>query len=356
MIKLFRTLYKRARLFLTLLYCKTFRKRKPVLLYLLVTDRCQMRCSYCFVDHVDVRPEMSTKQLLDLIDEAYSMGTRMICLMGGEPLLREDIDVIIDHIQGKGMICDMTTNGLLIKEKLGVVKKVDALMVSLDGDEKANDLNRGKGTYKKIVEGIKVARENGVITRINTVLTKNNIDSIEHILGLAKEYGMYVTFAITAEASGGSEQIKDMLLSDDEIRGVYKKIKKLKLEGNPILLSPQTVDYIIDYPLPFSELIYKDDEKHRNYYPHECMFGRLMGYVDADGKVYPCAGLWQNYTAKSVLDGGLKAAWENMADLKCHTCWCAGGPEWDRISSLSGIIDGLKLTLNQVFSTRGKKN
>ncbi|MFH1788962.1 MAG: radical SAM protein, partial [Candidatus Altiarchaeota archaeon] len=221
-------LYKRARLFKELYLNKILGRRVPVGLFILVTNRCQMRCSYCFVDHKLRERELSTQEVIDLIDEGYRMGTRLVCLMGGEPLIRGDIGVIVDHIVKKGIICDITTNGLLIKEKIDVVKKADMLMVSLDGDEKANDLNRGRGSYKKIIEGIKVARENGIITRINTVLSKNNMDSIDHILSLAKQYGMYVTFSITAEACGGSEKIQEMLLTDEETRAVYRKIKELK--------------------------------------------------------------------------------------------------------------------------------
>ena len=66
-MKSMRLLYKRFRLFLTLLYCKTFRKNVPVVLYLLLTDRCQMRCRYCFVDHVNTRKEMTTEEVFGIV-------------------------------------------------------------------------------------------------------------------------------------------------------------------------------------------------------------------------------------------------------------------------------------------------
>jgi MoaA/NifB/PqqE/SkfB family radical SAM enzyme len=349
-MKFITMLYKRARLFKELYLNKTLGRRAPVGLFILVTNRCQMRCSYCFVDHKLRERELSTQEVIDIIDEGYGMGTCIVCLMGGEPLMRGDIDVIVDHIISKGIICDITTNGLLIKDKLDVVKKADMLMVSLDGDEKANDLNRGKGSYKKILEGIKVARENGIVTRINTVLSKNNVDSINHILSLAKQYGMYVTFSITAEACGGSEKIQEMLLTDEETRDIYEKIKKLKSQGNSILFSHHTLDHVINYPVPYSQVIERDDEKHRDYCARKCMFGNQLGYVDSDGKIYPCATLWQTFKAKSILDVGLRQAWDNMQNLTCQTCSCPSAPEWDYLTSPQGILDGINFTIKQVAS------
>lgn len=348
------TLYKRTRLFTRLVYHQITKTRAPVIAYLLVTNRCQMNCRYCFVDHVALPEEMSTEKIISLIDELYDKGTRMICLMGGEPLLKPGIDKIVDHIVHKGIICDMTTNGLLVKNKLDVVKKLDAMMISLDGDESANDLNRGKGTYPKIVEGIRVARENGVIVRLNCVLTRKNMHSIGYMLKFAKNNGLFVTFALMAEPYQTPADLKEFTMSDAEIKQTYVRLKQLRAEGWPVLFSNHTLDYVINYPLAYNQLILKNAaSKILDYYRHECRYGRTMAYIESDGKTYPCAALWNVdfFKPKSAQGkGGFQAAWDNLDNLPCKTCFQPGCSEWNYLTTVAGVLHGVTFTLRQFFS------
>lgn len=355
-----KTFYKRARLFSRLAYHQATNTRAPVIAYLLVTNRCQMSCHYCFVDHVALPNEMSTERIIQLVDELYEKGTRMICLMGGEPLLKPGIDKIVNHIVSKGIICDMTTNGVLVKHKLDVVKKLDAMMISLDGDDEANDRNRGEGTFPKIVEGIQIARENGITVRLNCVLTRKNMHSIEYMLQFAKDNGLFVTFALMAEPYQTPDNLKEFTMSDQEIKDTYTKLKKLRAEGWPVLFSDHTLDYVINYPLPYHELIFKNaPKKHLNYYKKECRYGRTMAYIESDGKTYPCAALWKVdfFKPKSLQnEGGFQAAWDNMENLPCHTCFQPGCSEWNYLTAPGGVLHGIGFTLSQFFSRNKVKD
>ncbi|MDP2939648.1 MAG: radical SAM protein [Candidatus Omnitrophota bacterium] len=337
--------------------CKILGQRSPVVAYLLLTDRCNMHCRYCFVDTTKKRKELSTQEWKQLIDEIFTMGCRMICLMGGEPLLHPDIEEIIGHIQSKKIICDMTTNGILVPKMINVVKKINSLMVSLDGDEVANDANRGKGSFKYALDAIKIARENGVVVRINAVMTKQSQNSLEFLLNLADKFDLYVTFAITAEfLCEDIVRAEEVTLSDGEIKNVFIKLKKLRQQGRRVLFSQAALDYVINYPLPYNKIIFQDDIEHRKFYKNKCPFGNTMFYVDANGDLYPCAALWNtdHFQPMNILKDGFQKAWDNMARLRCLTCFCPGVPEWNRIMSLRGLTDGLLVTLKQTFSRRVK--
>ena len=70
-----------------------------------VTNRCNLACSYCYGDYPKREArDFTTKELLDLIEEFRSMGTRAIYISGGEPLLRNDIEEIIGAIKDKNML------------------------------------------------------------------------------------------------------------------------------------------------------------------------------------------------------------------------------------------------------------
>lgn len=348
---------KRGRLFTKMMECKIFNKRKPLVAYLLLTDRCNLRCRYCFVDCSQKKDELTFEEWKNVINQIYKKGCRMICLMGGEPLLYPQIGEIIDHIKKKNIICEMTTNGALLPQKINIIKKLDSIMISLDGDEKANDANRGKGSYQKAIKAIKITREHNIPVRINAVLTKQSKNSIEFLLDLADKYNLYVTFSITADFPFKHINIaKQIVLNDKEIKKIYTQLKKFHKQGRRILFSESTLDYVINYPLPYNKIVLRQDSQYQNYYPHKCVFGKTMFYIDANGDFYPCATLWNSkyYRPMNIRKDGFQKAWNNMEKLPCLTCFCPGVPEWNRIMSLGGLTDGLKITLNQFLNSHRK--
>lgn len=339
--------------------CKILRRRCPVVAYLLITDRCNMHCRYCFLDYNQKRRELSTEQWLKLIDELHSRGTAMFCFMGGEPLLHPDIDLIVKYVLSKDVICDMTSNGILVPEKIDTVKNIDSLMISLDGDTEANDINRGRGAFDKAIEAIRIAKDAGVVVRVNAVMTKQSKERVEFLLALADRYDLYVTFSIAAEFPVQDGELeRQIMLDEEEIRSLYKKLKVLKHKGRRILLSFSTLDYVINYPLPYNKVILRSNKEHRNYYTQKCFFGQTMLYVDANGDLYPCATLWNNeyFKPKNILEDSFQGAWDNMAELECLSCFCPGGPEWNRIMSLRGFCAGVAVTLQQALSRKAALN
>ena len=135
----------------------------PLVLSLTVTNRCNLRCIYCYGSYYDRDiKDFSAEVWFKLINEAADRGTMLVHLEGGEPLLRPDIGSIIDAVKKRGMICRMNSNGLLVPKRLDEIAALDSLCISLDGDAESNDRNRGNGTYAKIVEGIQAAKKRGI--------------------------------------------------------------------------------------------------------------------------------------------------------------------------------------------------
>ena len=79
------------------------KKRVPLIVNYQVTTLCNLRCIYCYADLHSPKEErdLSTAEIFREIDELYGLGTRWIRLMGGEPLMRDDIGAIIDYIKKK---------------------------------------------------------------------------------------------------------------------------------------------------------------------------------------------------------------------------------------------------------------
>ena len=123
-----KTLFNGRKAMASLVKAKVTKKRIPVRVNLLVTKFCNLSCFYCYAEDIlnkkDV-PEFSLEDLKDIIDQVYESGCRWINILGGEPLLRNDIEEIIDYMKQKGMLVEMTTNGYFIKKRISALKKIE---------------------------------------------------------------------------------------------------------------------------------------------------------------------------------------------------------------------------------------
>jgi len=189
MISKIKTLYRGRKAIMGLLKHKAFGTRIPVRVNLLITKFCNLSCFYCYAKDIlnsnDVR-EPSLADLKHIIDQIYNEGCRWINILGGEPLLRNDIEEFIDYVRSKGMFIEITTNGCFIKKRINAMKKVDHLCISLDGDKKSNDKNRGEGSFEKIIEGIEYAVAHGIKVRVHATLCKRSMskNSLEFLSNL----------------------------------------------------------------------------------------------------------------------------------------------------------------------------
>src|SRR5713101_8025249 len=87
--------------------------RHPVLVHIIPIRRCNLACAYCneFDDFSNPVPLEEMKRRLDLLAD---MGTSIITISGGEPLLHPELDQIIRQIRRRGMIAGLITNGYLL--------------------------------------------------------------------------------------------------------------------------------------------------------------------------------------------------------------------------------------------------
>ncbi|MFC1521990.1 radical SAM/SPASM domain-containing protein [Elusimicrobiota bacterium] len=310
----------------------------PLTVSLTVTNRCNLKCFYCYGTYYkrDIK-DFTEKFWLDLVDEMHGMGTRLIHLEGGEPLLREDIGRLISHIKGKGMLCRLNSNGYLVPKKIEEIKGLDSLCISLDGDEESNDKNRGKGCYKKVIEAIKAAKEHGVPVLTSTTLTQNNIKNkaIEHVLSLAKEMGFGAQFNFLYEQTSGHTDDPACEVEEKSIRDAALKLIDYKKKGWPVFYSMATYNNVLRWPAPYKIKKFTTNNPVPRGFKHiPCYMGKLMCFVDGDGMVYPCGEHIGNFPALNILDTGFKEAWDNVAKHKyCLTCYNTCFDEYNEVFS-----------------------
>ncbi|RLS46701.1 MAG: adenosyl-hopene transferase HpnH [Planctomycetota bacterium] len=151
------------------------RKRYPLVLMLEPLFRCNLACAGCgkiqYPAHV-LKRNLTVKECVDAVDEC---ATPMVSIPGGEPLLHPDIQQIVEALVERKKYIYLCTNALLLKEKLeaGTFKpsKYLTFSVHMDGQEENHDFAVCReGTYKKAVDGIRLAVKMGFRVTTNTTL------------------------------------------------------------------------------------------------------------------------------------------------------------------------------------------
>ncbi|MBU0614968.1 MAG: radical SAM protein [Nanoarchaeota archaeon] len=269
-----------------------------------ITTRCNNNCLYCNVPAMKT-DEMTTRQIFKMIDEAYELGCIYFDISGGEPLLREDIGEIINYAKNRGLLVGLVTNGKLVAQKLGVLKNLDTIAVSLDGPVDVHDKLRGKGSFQAAVDAIDLLQKNGMKVLLFTVLTEYNIDKVDYILNFAEEHKVMLHFNKIFEHRSYTPDVGEMVPKHNDFVDAVKLIKDSR--SRQVIDSHHYLDYLIGKgTLP------------------KCYAGQLFCRIDPNGDVYPCQDLLGKFMAKNLCEVGLKEAFRNMKrDKLCNDCNCA---------------------------------
>ncbi len=298
-------------------------RRIPLYVGLFITPRCNLKCVYCFPDSPRRKEEneFSKQEIFNIVDELYALGTRYIVLLGGEPLLREDVEDIIAYIARKNIILEVITNGYFTRQRLAALKQVSYVCHSIDGNEIDMEKNRGRGSYKKIMGSLCLCRENGIPVQMRTVFNKNNAGSLDYLLNLARTWK---TTLGLCEQAVTREQDWEFVMSAEELRDFWRKVRDYKKKGYPVDKTFHLLDNIIGFPIdiPLDKIFHKNDPLPPNFPFRPCHITRSHAFLDSDGIMYPCPMLLgRKLNGQSIYNnGGIKEAWDNLDQNDCLFC------------------------------------
>lgn len=170
---------------------------QPALISWNVTFRCPLRCPHCYIDAGDGgnRAELGTPDAMKVIDQIAALGTRVLILSGGEPLLRDDIFALAAYAGECGLRVSMGTSGILINDEVAARMKeagIRRAAISLDSAEPLmHDRFRGlPGAWERAVEGIRACLRHGVGVQVNITVLRENYRQIGEIIALAETLGV----------------------------------------------------------------------------------------------------------------------------------------------------------------------
>jgi len=178
--------------------------RQITYLRLSVTDRCDLRCTYCMAEKMTFLPRkdlLTLEELDQLASQFIARGVRKIRITGGEPLVRRDIMHLIKRLgrhKNTGALDELTvtTNGTQLAKHASDLKRfgVGRINVSLDTlDRDVFKTLTRRDAIDSVMEGLSAARAAGLRVKINTVALQSNAHEIPDMMRWAHGLGMDMT-------------------------------------------------------------------------------------------------------------------------------------------------------------------
>ncbi|MGH9537391.1 MAG: radical SAM protein [Terriglobales bacterium] len=196
----------------------------PLLAHIIPIRRCNLACEYCN-EYDDFSKPVPTEAMFQRVDKLADLGTAVVTISGGEPLLHPELDEIIRRIRKRGMIAGLITNGyLLVAERIQRLNRAGLEWLQISIDNVTPD-EVSKKSLKVLDKKLELLAEHADFhVNINSVVgggVKNPQDALsigKRALGL----GFSSTIGIIHDGSGQLQP-----LNDDE-RRVYNEMKSME--------------------------------------------------------------------------------------------------------------------------------
>jgi MoaA/NifB/PqqE/SkfB family radical SAM enzyme len=288
---------------------KMFRRPTPLQIVFEVTHLCNLACEYCD-RHTQLPNELALDEIHAIIREFAGMGMTGMTLDGGDPLVRSDIDLIIEELARLHLRIAINTNGILIPRKLESVKKAALVTVSLDGPERYHDVMRGEGSFEKAVRGIRAARDAGVIVKLRCTVHRENVDAVPQLVELAEDLDSPIAFqpALNSLFLDTDRDDSRWALDTAAFRRMVLWLCERKKRTKYIANHYASLKHFLSFP---------------DYKEPPCSAGWIHATLDPQGYLYHCGQVNRGRQKISVRELGAKKAFETIARYSCGECWCA---------------------------------
>jgi len=304
-----------------------------------ITNLCNLRCRHCYQEYFNPNEDIPWLKLKTIYENILSTSRQWnkkmhITITGGEPLLKKETYLLIDYLDQKEEISELSliTNGFFLNEEVCQYfdgsDKFKKIKISLDGaSEKTNNYIRGEGTFSKVMKAIETLKKftNFQIILMFTVM-KNNLQEIESLFELCKEFKLDGLMIERFIPLGQGVSIEEQILDKNEWKSLantllglcevncppeeilpYRAFQITALAGSPIKFNSQNLE-LLGAP---------------------CTAGTDGLCIMPNGTVYPCRRF--NLPIGNLLEQPLAEIWQNSEVLnkireknnlqgKCKNC------------------------------------
>ncbi len=229
------------------------------------------------------------------------LGTEMLILTGGEPLLRRDIYDIASYASSRGIWVVMGTNGVLINEYVAdrmIECGVKGVGISIDSvdPEKHNAFRGGPDAWKYSVRALEICRSKGLEVLVQSTIMEENRHEIADLLKFARDHGAWSLNAYFLVKTGRGTGMNE--LSAEATEECLRELIEAQTEYQPMLVRSKCAPQ-------FKQLAYEMGKGGLE--SGGCMAGTEYCRITPEGNVTPCP--YMDVIAGNVREAGFKSVW-----------------------------------------------
>ena len=274
----------------------------PLWLLAEVTYKCPLHCVFCYnpVDYTQYGPELSTEEWLRVLQEGREIGCTQLGFSGGEPLMRDDLEIMVAEARKLGYYSNLITSGVGLTEKrISAFKQggLDHIQLSFqDSTREINDFISSTKTFELKSKVAKLIKQHEYPMVLNVVLHRMNIDHIQQILEMAEAMGAeYLELANTQYYAWALVNRDQLLPSREQLERAEEITNQFRARiGDRMKIYFVVPDYYATRP-------------------KACMngWGSVFVTIQSDGTVLPCheARMLPGMTFPSVREHDLRWIW-----------------------------------------------
>jgi len=227
-----------------------------------LTKRCNLKCLHCIIGNRSDY-EMDTQKAFAAISQIVKLGGKRLFITGGEPLMRDDIFLIIKRAQKAGLVVSLISNGTKIDRKFldSVGNCIQSIAISIDGPLSVQDKIRGAGVYDKCITAIHLIKKQGIDLSVYSTINSLNEKGIGDFLKEMIVIGVNSFHFNEINPEGRAQENKFLLLAP----------KENKNRANFILRQLKEVIEIDKFDVDTS-----------------CSIAPETVYMQSDGKIFSC--------------------------------------------------------------------
>lgn len=276
-----------------------------------VTYKCPLHCVFCYnpTDYAKIGPELTTNEWLRALRQARDLGAVQLGISGGEPLMRDDCEVLIAEASAMGYYVNLLTSGIGLTEKRIAAFKAGGLsQIQLsfqDSTREMNDFLSSTKTFELKSKVAKLIKQHDYPMVLNIVLHRMNIDHIQEILDMAEAIGAdHVELANTQYYAWAMVNRDQLLPSHQQLERAEVITNEFRKKiGNKMKLYFVVPDYYSNRP-------------------KKCMngWGTTFLNIAPDGLAMPCheARMLPGLDLPNVRDHDMKWIWQESPGFKAY--------------------------------------
>ena len=298
-------------------------------LFLELTLRCNERCLHCGSSAGDVpSEELTLDQYKEFLTKLKAdMGTEgyMLCITGGEPLLRKEFFEIMGFAHELGFKWGMTSNGTLITEEVAKKLKevgMGTISISLDGLPETHDaFRRTPGGWKKAMDGVmNLLRVGGFqAVQITTVCSHKSIRELDALYDILKNVDIDSWRIVNMDPIGRAKLHPELLLTKEDYQYLFEYIRNKRIAGEPVCYG-------------CSHYLGMEYEREVRDWYFLCTAGLYTASIMVNGDITACLDIERRpeFIQGNIVRDNFKDVWENKFQIfrrdlsldceKCRNC------------------------------------